>query len=140
MPGASSSRQRDERNGLYTFCDNERSTRVTVWNIFWGFFCWWPAVFQQPVSTYRPRSTLLFNYFLAIVSGVLWYGQWFSFGTGATKLGQYSYAGWSIFMAAIIIFQAGDGSHGAMPATEFCSWSTRGLPASTPIIPPGKVM
>lgn len=52
----------------------------------------------------RPRSTLLFNYFLAIVSGVLWYGQWFSFGTGATKLGEYSYAGWSIFMAAIIIF------------------------------------
>jgi len=52
----------------------------------------------------KPRSTLFFNYFLAIVSGVLWYGQWFSFGTGATKLGEYSYAGWSIFMAAIIIF------------------------------------
>ena len=52
----------------------------------------------------KPRSTLFFNYFLAIVSGILWYGQWFSFGTGATKLGEYSYAGWSIFMAAIIIF------------------------------------
>lgn len=52
----------------------------------------------------KPRSTLLFNYFLAIISGVLWYGQYFSFGTGTTKLGEYSYAGWSIFMAAIIIF------------------------------------
>jgi L-rhamnose-H+ transport protein len=52
----------------------------------------------------KPRSTLLFNFFLALVSGVLWYGQWFSFGTGTTKLGEYSYAGWSIFMAAIIIF------------------------------------
>lgn len=52
----------------------------------------------------RPRSTLALNYLLAIVSGVLWYGQWFSFGTGATKMGEYSYAGWSIFMAAIIIF------------------------------------
>ncbi|MDD4103219.1 MAG: L-rhamnose/proton symporter RhaT [Kiritimatiellae bacterium] len=52
----------------------------------------------------RPRKILLFNYLLAIVSGILWYGQWFSFGTGATKLGEYSYAGWSIFMAAIIIF------------------------------------
>ena len=52
----------------------------------------------------RPRRTLYFNYFLAIVSGVLWYGQWFSFGTGKTKMGDYSYAGWSIFMAAIIIF------------------------------------
>ncbi|MFA7172981.1 MAG: L-rhamnose/proton symporter RhaT [Kiritimatiellia bacterium] len=52
----------------------------------------------------KPRSTLFFNYFLAIISGILWYGQWFSFGTGTTKLGEYSYAGWSIFMAAIIIF------------------------------------
>jgi L-rhamnose-H+ transport protein len=52
----------------------------------------------------RPRSTLYYNYFLAIISGILWYGQWFSFGTGKTKMGDYSYAGWSIFMAAIIIF------------------------------------
>ena len=33
----------------------------------------------------RPRSTLLLNYFLALVSGILWYGQWFSFGGGAPK-------------------------------------------------------
>ena len=52
----------------------------------------------------RPRSTLWLNYFLALISGVLWYGQWFCFGTGRTKMGDYSYAGWSIFMAAIIIF------------------------------------
>ena len=52
----------------------------------------------------RPRSTLYYNYFLAIISGVLWYGQYFSFGTGRTKMGDYSYAAWSIFMAAIIIF------------------------------------
>jgi L-rhamnose-H+ transport protein len=52
----------------------------------------------------RPRKLLFFNYFLAVVSGILWYGQYFSFGTGTTKLGEYSYAGWSIFMAAIIIF------------------------------------
>lgn len=52
----------------------------------------------------RPRRTLCFNWFLAVISGVLWYGQYFSFGTGTTKMGEYSYAGWSIFMAAIIIF------------------------------------
>ncbi len=52
----------------------------------------------------HPRNTLLFNYVLAAISGVLWYGQWFSFGMGKTKMGDYSYAGWSIFMAAIIIF------------------------------------
>jgi L-rhamnose-H+ transport protein len=52
----------------------------------------------------RPRSTLWMNYFLSLISGVLWYGQWFSYGTGETKMGQYSFAAWSIFMAAIILF------------------------------------
>jgi len=52
----------------------------------------------------QPSSTLLLNYFLAVISGVMWYGQYFFFGTGCTKMGDYSYAGWSIFMAAIIIF------------------------------------
>jgi L-rhamnose-H+ transport protein len=52
----------------------------------------------------RPGSTLWMNYFLAVISGVMWYGQYFFFGTGKTKMGEYSYAGWSIFMASIIIF------------------------------------
>jgi L-rhamnose-H+ transport protein len=52
----------------------------------------------------QPQNTLLLNYFLAIISGVMWYGQYFFFGTGATKMGDYGFAGWSIFMAAIIIF------------------------------------
>jgi len=54
--------------------------------------------------TTRPRSILLWNYFLAAVSGVMWYGQFFGFGTGAAKMSQYSFASWSVFMAAIIIF------------------------------------
>jgi L-rhamnose-H+ transport protein len=52
----------------------------------------------------RPPSTLLLNYFLAIISGIMWYGQFFGFGTGATKMGEYSFASWSVFMASIIIF------------------------------------
>jgi L-rhamnose-H+ transport protein len=52
----------------------------------------------------RPRSTLFLNYFLAIISGVMWYGQFFGFGTGATKMSEYSFASWSVFMASIIIF------------------------------------
>jgi L-rhamnose-H+ transport protein len=52
----------------------------------------------------RPRNILLVNYFLALISGVMWYGQYFFYGTGTTKLGDYGFAGWSIFMAAIIIF------------------------------------
>lgn len=52
----------------------------------------------------RPRSTLLFNYFLSAISGLMWYGQFFFYGMGTTKMGEFDFASWSIHMAAIIIF------------------------------------
>lgn len=52
----------------------------------------------------RPRKTLLRNYFLALCSGLMWYGQFFFYGMGTTKMGQYDFASWSIHMASIIIF------------------------------------
>ncbi len=52
----------------------------------------------------RPRSTLLFNYFLSILSGLMWYGQFFFYGMGTTKMGKFDFASWSIHMASIIIF------------------------------------
>jgi len=52
----------------------------------------------------KPRSTLAMNYFLAIISGLMWYGQYFFYGMGTTKMGKFDFASWSIHMAAIIIF------------------------------------
>ena len=52
----------------------------------------------------RPQSTLFRNYLLAIVSGMMWYGQFFFYGMGTTKMGQYDFASWSIHMSSIIIF------------------------------------
>lgn len=54
--------------------------------------------------TLRPTSTLLSNYFLAIISGLMWYGQFFFYGMGTTKMGRFDFASWSIHMASIIIF------------------------------------
>jgi L-rhamnose-H+ transport protein len=52
----------------------------------------------------RPRSTLLLNYFFAAISGLMWYGQFFFYGMGTTKMGEYDFASWTIHMASIIIF------------------------------------
>lgn len=52
----------------------------------------------------HPRSTLFRNYFLAFLSGLMWYGQFFFYGMGSTKMGTYDFASWSIHMASIIIF------------------------------------
>lgn len=49
-------------------------------------------------------SILLKNYGLAALAGALWYGQFFFYGMGTTKLGDYDFSAWSIHIALIIIF------------------------------------
>jgi L-rhamnose-H+ transport protein len=52
----------------------------------------------------RPAGTLSRNYLMAILSGLMWYGQFFFYGMGTTKMGRFDFASWSIHMASIIIF------------------------------------
>ena len=52
-----------------------------------------------------PAGRQLQNYFLSALGGVIWYGQFFFYGMGTTKLGEkYGFSSWSIHMAFIIIF------------------------------------
>ncbi len=52
-----------------------------------------------------PPSRQLRNYFLSVLAGVIWYGQFFFYGMGATTLGEtYDFSSWSIHMAFIIVF------------------------------------
>lgn len=52
----------------------------------------------------KPPSVRTRNYLLAVLSGMMWYGQYFFYGMGATKMGDYDFASWSLHMATIIIF------------------------------------
>jgi L-rhamnose-H+ transport protein len=52
-----------------------------------------------------PTGQQVRNYFLAALGGVIWYGQFFFYGMGTTKLGEkYDFSSWSIHMAFIIVF------------------------------------
>ena len=45
------------------------------------------------------------NYLLSALGGVIWFGQFFFYGMGTTKLGdQFDFSSWSIHMAFIIVF------------------------------------
>lgn len=45
------------------------------------------------------------NYTLSAISGLIWYGQFFFYGMGTTKLGeQYEFSSWTLHMAFIVIF------------------------------------
>jgi L-rhamnose-H+ transport protein len=51
-----------------------------------------------------PGQTLLKNYILAALAGVIWYFQFFFYSMGQTKMGKYDFSSWTLHMASIIIF------------------------------------
>ncbi len=52
-----------------------------------------------------PAARQTANYLLSALGGVIWYGQFFFYGMGSTKLGEkYDFSSWSAYMAFIIVF------------------------------------
>ena len=52
-----------------------------------------------------PAGRQIRNYCLSALGGFIWYGQFFFYGMGTTKLGeQYDFSSWSIHMGLIIVF------------------------------------
>jgi L-rhamnose-H+ transport protein len=53
----------------------------------------------------RVRQTpMLRNYLFAAMAGTIWYFQFFFYGMGSTRMGQYDFSSWTIHMAFIIVF------------------------------------
>jgi L-rhamnose-H+ transport protein len=48
--------------------------------------------------------TLVKNYLLAALAGVIWYFQFFFYSMGQTRMGKYDFSSWTLHMASIIIF------------------------------------
>ena len=60
------------------------------------------ALLDQPTRLTGP--TLVKNYVLAALAGVIWYFQFFFYSMGQTKMGKYDFSSWTLHMASIIIF------------------------------------
>ncbi len=68
------------------------------------------------------------NYALTGLAGVIGYGQFFFYGIGTTKMGQYDFSSWTIHMAFIIVFSNLWGMYfkewkGAERKTVFLVWT-----------------
>jgi L-rhamnose-H+ transport protein len=52
-----------------------------------------------------PARRQIFNYTMAALGGIIWFGQFFFYGMGTTKLGEaYDFSSWTLHMAFIIVF------------------------------------
>jgi L-rhamnose-H+ transport protein len=56
------------------------------------------------VASRLTGQTLVKNYLLAALAGVIWYFQFFFYSMGQTKMGKYDFSSWTLHMASIIIF------------------------------------
>jgi L-rhamnose-H+ transport protein len=51
-------------------------------------------------------NTLAKNYVLSILTGILWYSQFFFYGLGHVNLGAYQFSSWAIHMIMLVMFSA----------------------------------
>lgn len=52
------------------------------------------------------RASLSVNFFMASLTGLLWYGQFFIYGLGQVRMGEYKFTSWAIINAMIVLFSA----------------------------------
>lgn len=50
------------------------------------------------------KKSFYLNLLMSILSGALWYGQFFFYGIGHVQMGEYGYASWVIHMSMLIFF------------------------------------
>ena len=46
------------------------------------------------------------NYLLSILTGFLWYGQFFFYGLGHVRMGEYKFTSWAIHMIMLVLFSS----------------------------------
>jgi L-rhamnose-H+ transport protein len=57
----------------------------------------------------RPVPGLRAHYAMAALTGLLWYGQFFFYGIGHVRMGEYKFTSWAIHMILLVLISAGAG-------------------------------
>ncbi len=65
------------------------------------------------------------NYSMAILTGLLWYGQFFFYGLGHVRMGNYKFSSWAIHMVMLVLFSTVAGL--IMKEWKNCSANTKRL-------------
>lgn len=54
--------------------------------------------------SFASRNYLARNYMMAFLTGLLWYAQFFFYGLGHVRMGNYKFTSWAIHMIMLVIF------------------------------------
>jgi len=84
------------------------SQRKNLWGIFCDGLHW--------------KTNLGINFLMALITGVLWYGQFFFYGLGHVRLGDFQFSSWAIHMIMLVLFSTIAGL--VMKEWKMCSTAT----------------
>ncbi len=76
------------------------------------FYAGWLAMRARSWGEYRRTADghgLLSNYGLALLTGLLWYMQFFFYGLGHVRMGEFMFSSWAIHMIILILLSFGFG-------------------------------
>lgn len=57
-------------------------------------------------SEFTKKTGLAKNYGLAVLTGILWYGQFFFYGLGHVRMGRYDFTSWAVHMLLLVLISA----------------------------------
>jgi L-rhamnose-H+ transport protein len=72
------------------------------------FYCLYLHKKEKTFKQYTAAgsNSLTKNYLLSILTGVLWYGQFFFYGLGHVRMGNYKFTSWAIHMIMLVLFSS----------------------------------
>ena len=73
------------------------------------FYCLYLHKKQNTFKQYAAAASggsLVKNYLMSILTGVLWYGQFFFYGLGHVRMGNYKFTSWAIHMIMLVLFSS----------------------------------
>jgi L-rhamnose-H+ transport protein len=74
------------------------------------------------------NSNLSVNYLMALLTGCLWYGQFFFYGLGHVRMGSYKFSSWAIHMIMLVLLSSVTGL--ILKEWKNCSVKTKQLLAA----------
>lgn len=86
-----------------------------------GLYCLWLHVRHRTFGEYfellsgPERRALPLNFALATLTGFLWYGQFFFYGLGHVRMGDFKFSSWGIHMIMLVLFSS-------LTGLVLCEW------------------
>jgi len=92
-----------EGNVIYIFACSGAFVTTAIYSLFLHFRHRTLGEYVE-LPAGEEKAALPLNFSMAVLTGMLWYGQFFFYGIGHVRMGAYKFTSWAIHMAMLVLF------------------------------------